>query len=178
MAAIGLRVKTGKAFAIAITTADGRLRALHRAEVALADPSAPDTVHPYHLEMDGDPAAAATAVKRARKIGATALQRLFDLVSEHERIQSISVVVNTHTPPERITSPHMRAHGKEGWLFREICEHAAEKFGLEPTTLALDEMPMAERTAQRIVGELGDAFGKPWTADWKLACVAAWLALR
>jgi len=178
MAAIGLRVKTGKAFAIAIASAEGRFRAVHRAEVALADPSVPHTVHPYHLEMDGDPAAAAVAVKRARKIGATALQRLFELVGECERIESISVVVNTHTPPERITSPHMRAHGKEGWLFREICEHAAEAFGLEPTTLALDEVPMSERAAQRVVGELGDAFGKPWTADWKLACTAAWLALR
>ena len=178
MAAVGLRVKTGKACAIAIGRTDGRYRALLRAEVALADPNATDTVHPYHLEMDGDAAGAAAAAKRARKIGATALQRLFDSVSEHERIQFVSVVVNTHTPPERITSPHMRAHGKEGWLFREICEDAAEAYGIEPATLAIDEVPMKERAAQRIVGELGDAFGRPWTADWKLACTAAWLALR
>jgi hypothetical protein len=178
MAAVGLRVKTGKAFAIAIAESNGRYRALTRSEVVLADPNAPNTVHPYHLEMDGDRAGAEAAVKRARKIGAAALKRLFDSVSEQERIESISVVVNTHTPPEKITSPHMRAHGKEGWLFREICEHAAEAYGIEPTTLSIDEIPLAERVTQRVVGELGDAFGKPWTVDWKLACAAAWRALK
>jgi len=178
MAAVGLRVKTGKAFAIAIGGANGAVRALARAEVVLADPHSIDTVHPYHLEMDGDPAGAAAAVERARKIGATALKRLFDSVSAQERVESVSVVVNTHTPPERIRHPHMRAHGKEGWLFREICENAAEAYGIEPSTLAVDEVPMAERSAQRVVAELGDAFGKPWTADWKLACAAAWLALK
>jgi len=177
MAAIGLRVKTGKAFAIAIGATSGGYRALARAEVVLADPRSMDTVHPYHLEMDGDPVGAAAAAKRARKVGAAALKRLFDSVSAQERVESVSVVVNTHTPPERISSPHMRAHGKEGWLFREICENAAETYGIEPTTLAIDELPMAERAAQRVLGELGAAFGKPWTADWKLACAAAWLAL-
>jgi hypothetical protein len=178
MAAVGLRVKTGKAFAVAIAGSNGRYRALVRSVVALADPTAPDTVHPYHLEMEGQPKAAEAAVKRAHKIGAAALKHLFDSVSEHEPVESISVVVNTHTPPERITSPHMRAHGKEGWLFREICERAAEAYGIEPATLSLDEIPLAERGAQRVVGELGDAFGKPWSADWKLACAAAWLALK
>jgi hypothetical protein len=178
MAAVGLRVKTGKALAVAIAGSNGRYRALVRSQVELADPNASDTVHPYHLEMEGRHAAAEAAVKRARKIGALALKRLFDSVSEQEPIGSISVVVNTHTPPERITSPHMRAHGKEGWLFREICEHAAETYGIEPVTVAIDEVPLGERSAQRAIGELGDAFGRPWTADWKLACAAAWLALK
>jgi hypothetical protein len=178
MASIGLRVKTGKAFAVAISATNREYRALKRAEVVLADPNSMDTVHPYHLEMDGDYAGAAAAVKRARKIGAAALKRLFESVSEQEHVESVSIVVNTHTPPETISSPHMRAHGKEGWLFREICEHAAEAYGIEPKTLAIHEVPIAERTAQRVVTELGGAFGKPWTADWKLACAAAWLALE
>ena len=74
------------------------------------------------------------AVRTAKRIGAAALKRLFETVRQQERIEFVTVVVNTHTPPERISSPHMRAHGKEGWLFREICEQAAETCGIEPLT--------------------------------------------
>ena len=178
MAAIGLRVKTGRAFAVAIAGSGERCTPITRQEVALADPTDGATIHPFHLEIEGQPTEAAAAAKRARRIGAAALKRLFDSVSKTERIDSVTVVVNTHTPPERITSPHMRAHGKEGWLFREICEHAAEAYGIEPATLALDEVPLAERDAQRAVAALGEHFGKPWSADWKLACTAAWMQLR
>ena len=71
----------------------------------------------------------------------------------------------------------MRAHGKEGWLFREICEHAAEVCGVEPLTLSLDEVPLDSRATQRALITLGDSFGRPWTADWKLAAASAWMRL-
>jgi hypothetical protein len=178
MAAVGLRVKTGKALAIAIAGAAASPRPILREEVALADPAVMDTVHPYHLEIEGQPEAAEAAARRARRIGAAALARLFESVSAVERIESITIVVNTHTPPERITSPHMRAHGKEGWLFREICEQAAESLGIEPSTLALDEIPLDGRSTQRALTTLGVEFGRPWTADWKLAAAAAFRTLR
>ena len=177
MAAVGLRVKTGKTLAIAIAGAAASPRAILREQVALADPSVPDTSFPYHLELEGKPKAAEAAVRRARRIGAAALKRLFESVSAYEPIESVTVIVNTHTPPERITSPHMRAHSKEGWLFREICEHAAEVYGVEPLTLSVDEVPLADRATQRVLAALGTAFGRPWTADWKLATAAAWLKL-
>ena len=114
----------------------------------------------------------------AKRIGAASLKRLFEAVRRQERIEIVTVVVNTHTPPERITSPHMRAHGKEGWLFREICEQAAETAGIEPLTLSIDEIRWMRATTKRALNALGDAFGRPWTADWKLAAAAAWTRLR
>jgi hypothetical protein len=178
MAAVGLRVKTGKALAIAIGGSAAAPRAILREEVALADRANMDTVHPYHLEFEGQPKAAEAAARRARRIGAAALERLFETVGQRDRIESITVIVNTHTPPERITSPHMRAHGKEGWLFREICEQAAELRGIDPATLSIDEIPLGDRATQRVLTTLGAEFGRPWTADWKLAAAAAWLKLR
>jgi len=178
MAAIGLRVKTGRAFAVALGGVAERCEPIAREEVVLADPADGATVHPYHLELDGDAPGAEAAAKRARRIGAKSLARLFESVGKVERIDAIAVVVNTHTPPERITSPHMRAHGKEGWLFREICERGAERIGIAPATLALAEVALTDRAIQRVVTSLGERFGKPWTADWKLACAAAWLQLR
>jgi hypothetical protein len=174
MAAVGLRVKTGKALAVALAGTAASPRALLREQVALADPAEPGSSFPYHLELEGQPKAADAAVRLCRRLGASALQRLFKSVSADERIESITVVVNTHTPPERITSPHMRAHGKEGWLFREICEQAAKNYGVEPVTLSIDEVQLD----QRVLTALGAEFGRPWTADWKLAAAAAWRTLR
>ena len=178
MASIGLRVKTGKAMAIAIGGGQGGPQAILREEVALADRSIMDTVHPYHLEIEGRPDAVAGAVRAAKRIGAASLKGFFEAIRRQERIDFVTVVVNTHTAPERITSPHMRAHSKEGWLFREICEHAAETGGIEPLTLSIEEISLDDRTTQRALSSLGDAFGRPWTADWKLAAAAAWTRLR
>jgi len=175
-AAVGLRVKTGRAFAVVVSGTQNAPRGVAREEVWLADRARPTTIHPYHLEIEGQPKAAAAAVRAAHRIGARALRQLFDSVAPL-RLESVAVVVNTHTPPERISSPHMRAHGREGWLFREICELAAEQFGIEPVTLAGTEIPSTERTTQRAVAMLGGEFGRPWTADWKLAAAAAWLQL-
>lgn len=178
MAAVGLRVKTGKALAIAIAGEAASPTALLREQIALADPAVPESSFPYHLELEGRRKAGEAMVRRVRRFGAAALARLFESVGAIERIESITVVVNTHTPPERITSPHMRAHGKEGWLFREICEHAAQSHGIEPSTLALYEIPLGDRSTQRALTVLGSKFGRPWTADWKLATAAAWRTLR
>jgi hypothetical protein len=178
MASIGLRVKTGKAMAIAIAGVQRAPVALLREEVALTDRSNMDTVHPYHLEIEGRPEALAGAVRTAKRVGAASLQRLFEAVGKRERIEHVTIVVNTHTPPERISSPHMRAHSKEGWLFREICEQAVESCGIEPLTLSLDEIALNGRDNQRALAAMGEAFGRPWSADWKLAAAAAWGRLR
>ncbi len=178
MASIGLRVRTGKAMAIAISGTQGATLSILREEIALADRADMNTVHPYHLEIEGQPEAVASAVRTAKRIGAAALKHLFETVRQQERIEFVTVVVNTHTPPERITSPHMRAHGKEGWLFREICEHAAEVFGIEPLTLSPEEVPLDGRATQRALITMGETFGRPWTADWKLAAASAWKRLR
>lgn len=175
-AAIGLRVKTGRTFAVVVSGTRAAPRAVAREEVWLADRGYPATIHPFHLEMEGQPNAAAEAAQAARRIGARALLQFFESVAPL-RLKSVAVVVNTHTPPERISSPHMRAHSREGWLFREICERAAEQFGIEPVTLAGNEIPSAERTTQQALASLGGEFGRPWTADWKLAAAAAWLQL-
>ena len=175
-AAVGLRVKTGRAFAVVVSGTRSAPHAVARDEVWLADRGEPETIHPFHLEMEGQPKAAAAAAQAAHRIGARALRQFFDSVAPL-RLKSVAVVVNTHTPPERISSPHMRAHSREGWLFREICERAAEQFGIEPITLAIDEIPSTERATQQALALLGGEFGRPWSADWKLAAAAAWLQL-
>jgi hypothetical protein len=177
-AVVGLRVKTGKALAVAVTGTRAAPHALIRQEVQLADPDVPDTAYPFHLELEGQPDAATAAAQQARQIGSIALQRLFVTIEQQQRLKAVVVVVNSHTPPERISSPHMRAHSREGWLFREICEHASERHGIEPLTLSSAEIPSTEHATKQALAALGAEFGKPWTADWKLAATAAWLQLR
>jgi hypothetical protein len=53
-----------------------------------------------------------------------------------------------------------------------------ETCGIEPLTLSLEEVPLDARTTQRALVALGESFGRPWSADWKLAAAAAWTRLR
>jgi hypothetical protein len=174
---LGLRVKTGRALAVIVLGSRRTPRAGLRREIALADPMQPHTVHPYHLELDGRPEVAEAAAERARQIGRRALEKLLETLDCSMQLRAIALVVNSDTPAERITSPHMRAHSREGWLFREICESAARRFGVEPTTSRCDEIAIGAAATQRALLQLGGGFGRPWTLDWKLAAAAAWQQL-
>src|SRR5258706_13770052 len=100
-AAVGLRVKTGRAFAVVISGTRSSPHAIAREEVWLADRGQPETIHPFHLEIEGQPKAAAAAAQTAHRIGARALRQFFDSVAPLP-LKSIAVVVNTTTPPEAI----------------------------------------------------------------------------
>jgi len=168
-------VKTGRALCVALSGTRASPFGVLRETVYLADPADADTVHPYHLTLDDREADAAAAVMRARETGAAAFQALMRRFDEPPA--AVGVVVNSHTPPERITSPHMRAHSLEGWLFREICEAAAVALGIEPDTRSQAELKSALGDGASAIKQLGIHFGPPWNADYKLAGIAAWAKL-
>lgn len=172
---LGLRVKTGRALCVALAGTQRAPQGVLREEVYLADRGDPDTVHPYHLALEGRESDAQTAAARARECGSAALASLLQRLEGSP--SGVGVAVNNHTPPERITSPHMRAHSLEGWLYREICEALALDLGLEPDTRSQAELKPALERAARVISQLGAEFGAPWNADYKLAGVSAWLKL-
>ena len=176
-AVLGLRVKTGRAMAVILLGSRRSPRPGLRREIALADPKQPHTVHPYHLELEGRADVAAAAAERTRQIGRRALEKLFETLDATLQPRAVAVVVNSNTPPERIGSAHMRAHSREGWLFREICEDAAQRLGVEPATLLCDDIHLDAAATQRALTLLATGFGRPWTLDWKLAAAAAWQQL-
>jgi hypothetical protein len=66
--ALGLRVKTGRALCVALTGTRASPSGVLRQAVDLADPADADTVHPYHLTLDGRDADSRFIVSISRPI--------------------------------------------------------------------------------------------------------------
>jgi hypothetical protein len=87
--------------------------------------------------------------------------------------------------PEQVGNPHIRAHAREGRLFREVVEEALSarqvKFAvIVEKTLTADAVRTLARPAdeiKRTIAALGRGVNGPWRADEKAAATAAWVVL-
>jgi hypothetical protein len=189
-AAIGLRVKTGRATAVLLAGPLRAPRVIERRAVELWDPKVPASRQPYHagLELDGGESSSVVqeACAAARAVAARVLRQLVDDLRRGDcDPRGVGLVVSSDSEPASLTSPHMRAHAFEGRLFREVLEAGAASCGLP--CLVLVEREAYERAApalkqsagdlKRAVTALGAAVPKPWAAEEKTATLAAWVAL-
>ena len=189
-AALGLRVRTGRAILLALGGSAQSPRFVLRAEVDLTDPKLADSKQPFHvgLEIAGAPGERAVehACQAARRAGGAALADTFERTDARGvRLAAATVISDSATDPASIASPHMRAHAAEGRLFRDICCDAANAYGLV-TERALaktvrDTLTSSLETSTEhidaVLAALGADAGRPWRADEKLAAMGAWLAL-
>lgn len=84
-----------------------------------------------------------------------------------------------------ILASHSLIHAAEGEFYRDALARACEHRGIEVSRVK--EREVADWTAARLtmtdselkvrLADWGKALGPPWTADEKLASMAAWLAL-
>ena len=189
-ASVGLRAKTGRAIAVALSGPPDSPRVIRRTELRLTDPSQPATSQPYHEVMDlrwGE------AKVEVRKISAIvediASKALAGLVREIEAegftVRGIGIVGAGNRDLEKIGSTHIRAHAAEGVLFRQVLEVAAGRN--KQNHRAFDERLLDEIAGNELkrpsadiknhLAEMGRSAGSPWRADEKAAALAAWLAL-
>lgn len=189
-AAIGLRVKTGRAIAVLLAGSAAEPRILARREIALADPALPETRFPYHAALELPEREGAAVVARLRKrIEALAVAAVAELAAELRaaklRPAGVGLVVSSDADPARIGNPHVRAHAGEGRLFREVLEQGARAERLPSLVLLERDAPGRARSALRrseaklkeTLAALGKEIGRPWRADEKAAALAAWVAL-
>jgi len=191
LAAVGVRVRTGRAVLLALSGPADAPRLVTRAEVDLTDPKVVDSKQPFHvgLELTGvrGERAVEHACRAARRAGAASLSGEFEHTETRGvRLAAATVVSDSATDPASIGNLHMRAHASEGQLFRDICCDAANAFGLV-TERALaknlrDTLAQALETDSKridsVLAAIGTDAGRPWRADEKLAAMGAWLALR
>lgn len=189
-AAIGFRVKTGRATAVVLAGPTAAPRVLTRRAVDMTDPDVPESGQPYHAELELPAEEGAAVVRRATQaVRSVALRAVRALVKElrdggHD-LRGIGLVVGSDTDPTKLNNAHVRAHALEGRLFREVLEAGAQACALP--CLVLVERDAYARAAtplrrsaddvKRIVAALGAALPGPWRAEEKMAAVAAWLAL-
>jgi len=189
-AALGFRVKTGRAIAVALAGPPANPSILFRREVPLCDPELPESRQPYHGGIMPFVPAAPRAVERGRKaaerVALAALQALRgELQAAGHPLRAVSLVVASNPDVAKIGSAHVRAHALEGILFREVLESAAHACRL-PSTLLLEReaLPRASAVLRRretdlraALAQFGAQIGRPWRSEEKSAALAAWLAL-
>jgi len=190
VAAIGFRVKTGRAAAVLLTGTVKAPRVLVSRAVELWDPKVPASRQPFHAGLEHRKGDDAPIVKRACDAARAVARRVVgDLADEVRRAghepRAIGLVVSSDTDPTSLRNPHVRAHAAEGLLFREALEEGAAALGLP--CLALIEREAYQRAAPALgktaaqlkldVASLGKEVIGPWRAEEKTAALAAWVAL-
>lgn len=187
--ALGFRVKSGYAIAVALRGAASAPAVLTRRVVELSDPAVADTRQPYHdgfYKQRDDPQELArllTIVRRCAEHSVTAL--LEDDCFAGLRCRRAGLVVGSVIDPAKVANPHIRAHANEGRLFRTVLEEAlrSHRIGcdviVEKQLAAKAAVDLGRRNADiaRAIADFGKTLGGAWRADDKTACAAAWLAL-
>ena len=190
LAAIGFRVKTGRAIAVALAGPRANPRLLFRREVLLHDPNVPESRQPHHGAImpfvPAKPEAVARGKKAAQRVAIAAVRALSEeLRAAGCKLAGIALVVSSNPDVNRIGSSHVRAHALEGILFREVLEAGARASRL-PSILILEREVLPRASAalprpagglRRVLARFGKEIGSPWRADEKSATLAAWLAL-
>jgi hypothetical protein len=187
--ALGFRVKSGYAIAIALSGPTSAPRILARRLVQLSDPAVPETRQPYHdgffkQQDDLRELARRTAIVRrcaTREVTALLKEECFGGLPCY----GAGLVVGSVIDPAKVGNLHIRAHASEGQLFRTVLSEALKPHGI-PCDVTVEKM-LAEKAAKRLkrsnaeitrtIAALGKTLGGTWRADEKAACVAAWMAL-
>lgn len=187
--ALGFRVKSGYAIAVALRGPASSPSAIARRIVALSDPAIPGTRQPYHdgfFKQQEDPRELGRRVKIVKRCAKRSVAALLeDEGLAGPPCRGAGLVVGSVIDPQTVGNLHIRAHANEGQLFRTVL---AEALGSHKIACAVIVEKMLSDTAvkklrrtdaqiARTVATLGKALGGTWRAEEKAACTAAWMAL-
>lgn len=189
-AAIGVRVKSGRAMAVLLAGPVTAPTVVDCRTVQLADPAVPESVQPYHAGLELQAGEGAKEVARLVQVVQHFAGRSVAALIQHYRdaghqIVGMGIVGGSDINPATIKNDHIRAHAEEGRLFRVVVEDAAKKCGLAATVTvekklvakAAGVLGRPESRLKKDVAALGRGLGIPWRAEEKAATLAAWMAL-
>ena len=187
--ALGFRVHTGWAAAVAVRGAPPRVEVLRRVRMELLDPAGDVPRFIYHEAKERNALEAARLVQRAEEeVRATARRAVVEL-TEQLRSSGTEPVVSavpggtTKVPADltAILRSHALIHAAEGALFRQALIAACEACGLRVIPIrerevwiqAADRFGLDSDALRKQIAALGKALGPPWSEDQKLATAAA-----
>jgi hypothetical protein len=192
-AAVGFRVHSGWAAAVAVSLERGAPMVLARQRVHLVETFTYEFRQPYHTagKMLGGQAREFIARMKteARRRAYGAVRELASRTQEQGvKLTRCGLLLASGRPLpalEKILVSHALIHTADGELFREAILHASARCGLRD--FRIKDKELLARTGEvfrakpnelmRRVTELGRSFGAPWSQDEKFATLAAWLAL-
>ncbi len=193
-AAIGFRVHSGWAAMVAVALEDGLPAVLERRKLQLVKTFSYTFRQPYHTAEKmplGDAAEFVRGVENESRelalAGIRAVQN--ELQKANYKVHGCSLLLASGRglPEfEKILASHAMIHTADGELFRDAIRHSCTCVKLPLT--AIKERELLATAAKRLnkrpqflnrhVAALGKSLGPPWTADEKMATLAAWLALK
>ncbi|HUC53948.1 MAG TPA: hypothetical protein VMR90_07865 [Candidatus Cybelea sp.] len=191
-AALGFRVHSGWAAAVAVGVEKGAPVVLARQRVHLVDTFTYEFRQPYHTAGKMLLGQAREFIARmqaeARQLACGAVREIASKTQEQgvKLTRCGLLLASGRTLPglEKILTSHALIHTADGELFREALLYAGARCGLREFTVK--EKELLGRAGQvlrtkpdelmRRVTELGRSVGAPWSQDEKFATLAAWLA--
>jgi len=189
MTAVGFRVKSGHAIAVALEGSRAAPRVVARQVVELSDPGTPETRQPYHDGMFRTEENAREIARRVGIVKRCAKKSVAALVAQMERAEHVpmgaALVVGSLIDPATVANPHIRAHAHEGRLFRTVLEEALAAHHIACVVIVDKELPARAAkglgrppsAVARTVAAFGKTLRGTWRAEEKAAATAAWLAL-
>jgi hypothetical protein len=187
-AALGLKVRTGRAVVVVVCGPAEAPQVLAKAQIDVATTFEEGAV--FHAAQEMPIEAGRAHVRDAeRRFVRTARDGLAAFVGG---VQATVVgagmaapVAKTLPPFETIVKAHPMVHAAEGELYRRVFAEAAAAVAAPPERLPADALASRvaealETTPARLAARLaaiGKASGRPWAADQKEATLAAWAAL-
>jgi hypothetical protein len=158
--------------------------------ILLSDPNEPGTKQPYHLALELPEKEAAPMVRKLCKVVAAAAKHSVDQLlgqaaDANYVVRGAALVVGSLVDPASLHNEHIRAHGLEGQLFREVLEDAFRSHGipcsamLEKTAYVTAASTLGKSPVElkRVAANLGESHDGSWRAEEKLAALASLMAL-
>lgn len=188
-AAIGVRAHSGWGAVVAVSSDADGVEIVARSRVSVIHPKMRGPFQPYHRAVskkltDAEKYLAQCAAE-CEAFALAALQQLLDeLCATGHRVQGCAVLTGSGRampPLEKILAAHPLLHAAEGIFFRDVFHSVFKKLNLQVTRIP--ERDLVQRftgacgkNAPRIrrkIAAMGKLLGPPWTADQKLAALAA-----
>jgi len=192
-AAVGFRVHSGWAAAVAVSLEKGEPVVLARQRVHLVETFTYEFRQPYHTAEKMLIGQAREFIARmqgeARRLAYRAIRELASRTQEQKvkltRCELLLASSRALPALEKIVASHALIHTADGELFREALLHAGARCGLvdfrirekELLDRAENVLRLKSAALLRRVTELGRPFGSPWSQDEKFGALAGWIAL-
>src|SRR6266853_5794237 len=193
-AAVGFRVHSGWAAAVAVCVEKGEPVVLARQRVHLVETFTYEFRQPYHTAermLIGQARQFITRMQgEARRLAYRAIRELASRTQEQGvKLTRCGLLLASGRPLpalDKILASHALIHTADGELFREALLHASARCGLRDFRIKEKELLNHAGQALRLQGtelmdrftKLGRSLGSPWSQDEKFATIAAWLALK
>ena len=192
-AAVGFRVHSGWAAAVAVSLEKSEPVVLARQRVHMVETFTYEFRQPYHTAermLIGQARQFITRMQgEARRLAYRAIRELASRTQEQGvKLTRCGLLLASGRPLpalEKIVASHALIHTADGELFREALLHASARCGLvdfrirekELLDRAENVLRLKSAALLRRVTELGRPFGSPWSQDEKFAALAGWIAL-